>query len=80
LKKAAKLSSLIITGGTEVGHASGTFSHSNGFKLDLRHSTKLDAFIKKTFKRIATRSDGAKQFKSSSGNIYAVSVIDGFSV
>ncbi|KAH8830141.1 hypothetical protein DL96DRAFT_919786 [Flagelloscypha sp. PMI_526] len=71
LKKAAGLKSLIITGGTEVGHASGTNSHSNGHKVDLRHSTGLDKYIHSTFKKIATRSDGAIQFKAASGNIYA---------
>ncbi|KAK0198852.1 hypothetical protein F5146DRAFT_996240 [Armillaria mellea] len=32
LKKASGSSSLVITGGTETGHASGTYSHANGYK------------------------------------------------
>ncbi|KAF7782099.1 hypothetical protein Agabi119p4_1475 [Agaricus bisporus var. burnettii] len=70
LKQAAGVSSLVITGGTEVGHASGTFSHANGFKVDVRHSTGLDNYIKGTFTRIANRGDGFPQWEAGSGNIY----------
>ncbi|GLB44938.1 hypothetical protein LshimejAT787_1900160 [Lyophyllum shimeji] len=34
LKNAAGVPSLVITGGTEVGHASSTYSHANGYKVD----------------------------------------------
>ncbi|ESK82858.1 hypothetical protein Moror_12223 [Moniliophthora roreri MCA 2997] len=69
LKKAAGVSSLVITGGTEVGHASGTYSHANGYKLDVRHSAGLDKYIKSTFTRIGNR-DGFPQWKAKSGNTY----------
>ncbi|MEO7261827.1 MAG: hypothetical protein ABI047_11320, partial [Jatrophihabitantaceae bacterium] len=31
--------SINITGGTETGHASGTYSHWNGYKVDITHRT-----------------------------------------
>ncbi|KAF9456048.1 hypothetical protein BDZ94DRAFT_1178587 [Collybia nuda] len=70
LKKAAGVSSLVITGGTEVGHASGTYSHGNGYKVDVRHSAGIDSYIKNTFTKIANRGDGYPQWKAASGNIY----------
>ncbi|KAG5640836.1 hypothetical protein DXG03_006876, partial [Asterophora parasitica] len=70
LKNASGASSLIITGGTEVGHAGGTYSHANGYKVDVRHSTVLDNYIKSAFKKIANRGDGYPQWQAASGNIY----------
>lgn len=72
LKNAAGVSSLIITGGTEVGHAGGANSHANGFKVDVRHQTGLDSYIKNTFTKIANRSDGFPQWQAASGNLYCV--------
>ncbi|KAG5649687.1 hypothetical protein H0H81_002494 [Sphagnurus paluster] len=74
LKNAAGLSSLIFTGGTEVGHAAGTYSHANGYKVDVRHSTGLDSYITRTFTKIANRGDGYPQWQAASGNIYCVGV------
>ncbi|MFF7794646.1 hypothetical protein [Streptomyces sp. NPDC007991] len=62
---------LTITGGTETGHASGTYSHWNGYKLDYSPTTCLSNYITGTFTRIADRGDGARQYRSGSGNIYA---------
>lgn len=70
LKKASGVSSLVITGGTEVGHASGTYSHGNGYKVDVRHSTTLDNYIHSAFTKIANRGDGYPQWRAASGNIY----------
>ncbi|KAG8964532.1 hypothetical protein FRC03_001698 [Tulasnella sp. 419] len=67
---ASGVSSLIITGGTEVGHTPGPHSHYNGYKVDVRHSQKLDRYIKNTFRRIANRGDGYPQWKARSGDIY----------
>lgn len=36
---------LVITGGTESGHESGTYSHDNGYKIDLRPNSALDNAI-----------------------------------
>lgn len=66
--------SLIITGGTEVGHASGTYSHANGYKFDFAKNTALDNYVKNSFTKIANRGDGYPQWQSAAGNIYCVSV------
>lgn len=56
---------LNITGGTETGHASGTYSHWNGYKLDYSLSTCLGNYIRGTFTYI-----GGNKWRSGSGNIY----------
>ena len=61
---------ITITGGTETGHASGTYSHWNGYKVDISHRTCVDSYIKNTFTRISNRGDGYPQWKAASGNIY----------
>jgi hypothetical protein len=62
---------ITITGGTEVGHASGTYSHWNGYKLDIALNTCINHYVTTAFKYIGKRGDGADQYKSASGNIYA---------
>lgn len=59
-----------ITGGTEVGHAPGTYSHYNGYKVDTGQSSCLDGYIKNSFTRIGNRGDGYPQWRSAAGNIY----------
>lgn len=56
---------LNITGGTETGHASGTYSHWNGYKLDFSLSTCLGNYIRGTFGYI-----GGNKWQSGSGNVY----------
>lgn len=55
-----------ITGGTECGHAQGTYSHENGYKLDLRPNQNLDNYIQ--------RQGCGKQLyvkcKGKDGNVY----------
>lgn len=63
--KSASRCALNVTGGTETGHASGTYSHWNGYKLDFGLSTCLTNYITKTFTSI-----GGSKWKSASGNIY----------
>lgn len=69
--KRASGCSMNITGGTETGHASGTYSHWNGYKIDISKYTCVGNYIKNTFTYIGLRGDGAPQWKSASGNIYA---------
>jgi hypothetical protein len=59
-----------ITGGTETGHASGTYSHWNGYKVDVSHNSCIDGYIHTYFTRIANRGDGYPQWEAASGNIY----------
>ncbi|MDB5045235.1 MAG: hypothetical protein JWQ08_1285 [Deinococcus sp.] len=69
--KQASGCALNITGGTEVGHASGTYSHYNGYKIDTSLSTCINAYVTSRFTYIGLRGDGAPQYKSAAGNIYA---------
>lgn len=57
--KSATGCALNITGGTETGHASGTYSHWNGYKLDFAKSTCLTNYIHNVFTYIGLRGDGA---------------------
>ncbi|HZG04468.1 MAG TPA: hypothetical protein VE546_12980 [Streptomyces sp.] len=63
--KSASGCALNITGGTETGHASGTYSHWNGYKLDFSLSTCLNNYITSRFTYI-----GSSKYQSGSGNIY----------
>jgi len=56
---------LNITGGTETGHASGTYSHWNGYKLDFSKSTCLTNYVHNNFTSI-----GGGKWESGAGNIY----------
>ncbi|WP_438319059.1 peptidoglycan-binding domain-containing protein [Streptomyces sp. HUAS TT3] len=62
---------LTITGGTETGHAGGTYSHWNGYKLDFSPTSCLSNYITGTFPRTGTRGDGAALYTAPSGNVYA---------
>ncbi|MBY8848654.1 hypothetical protein [Saccharothrix longispora] len=63
--KRASGCALRITGGTETGHASGTYSHWNGYKLDFALSTCINNYVRGTFTSI-----GGNKWRSGSGNIY----------
>ncbi|GAA5143080.1 hypothetical protein GCM10023340_07710 [Nocardioides marinquilinus] len=69
--KSASGCGLTITGGTEVGHAGGTYSHYNGYKLDFSRTSCLTSWVTGTYTYIGTRSDGAAQYQSGAGNVYA---------
>src|SRR4051812_37277327 len=59
-----------ITGGTEVGHASGTYSHYNGYKIDITKYTCIGNYITSRFSYIGYRGDGYPQWRAPSGNLY----------
>ena len=63
--KSASGCALNITGGTETGHASGTYSHWNGYKLDYSLYTCVGNYIRSRFTYI-----GGNKWQSGSGNIY----------
>lgn len=63
--KRASGCALNITGGTETGHASGTYSHWNGYKLDYSLYTCVGNYIRNNFSYI-----GGNKWRSGSGNIY----------
>ncbi|WUN35965.1 hypothetical protein OG823_26850 [Kitasatospora sp. NBC_00315] len=59
-----------ITGGTEVGHASGTYSHYNGYKVDIARNSCIDGYVQNSFSYIGYRGDGYPQWQAASGNLY----------
>jgi hypothetical protein len=59
-----------ITGGTETGHADGTKSHGNGYKVDLRPNPTIDDYIKNTYTDSGLRAgDSAQMYTDTAGNI-----------
>ncbi|EST33728.1 hypothetical protein N566_19215 [Streptomycetaceae bacterium MP113-05] len=70
--KSASGCAVHITGGTETGHAGGTYSHWNGYKLDFRTAGCLNGYITGSFTYIGERGDGAAMYEAASGNIYAL--------
>ena len=60
-----------ITGGTEAGHAAGTYSHWNGYKVDISMNSCATSYIKRNFAYQGLRGDGAPLYKSAAGNLYA---------
>jgi len=69
--KRASGCALTITGGTETGHASGTYSHGNGYKLDFSRTSCLTSWVHSTYAYQGLRGDGAPLYKAASGNLYA---------
>ncbi|WP_344488135.1 hypothetical protein [Nonomuraea monospora] len=61
---------IMVTGGTERGHAPGQFSHGNGYKLDISHNACIDRHITKNHDKAGVRSDGATIYKSKSGTTF----------
>lgn len=62
--------SITVTGGAEPGHEGGSYSHANGYKVDLGLNGTLDAFLMR-LPGPTTRSDGARVYRDSCGNEYA---------
>jgi hypothetical protein len=69
--KGASGCALTITGGTEVGHSGGTYSHDNGWKLDFSPTSCLTSWVTGTYTYIGVRGDGAALYQSAAGNVYA---------
>jgi hypothetical protein len=62
---------IMVTGGTESGHAPGHYSHGNGYKLDISHNRCIDRYITKNHRKAGVRSDGARLYRSRSGTTFA---------
>lgn len=61
---------IVVTGGTETGHAKGVYSHWNGWKIDVRRTACVDAYVAKWFKPIGEVAGWGIQFRAKSGNLY----------
>ncbi|WP_344922799.1 hypothetical protein [Streptosporangium oxazolinicum] len=64
---------LVVTGGTEVGHAPGPYSHHEGYKLDIRPNACVNRYITKNYPPQGVRGDGARLYGQSatSGPLFA---------
>lgn len=62
---------LVMTGGTEVGHSAGEFSHANGYKVDISLNPTVNTYIETNFEHTGQRSDGAELYRDPNGNVFA---------
>ncbi|MEU4535590.1 hypothetical protein AB0G15_12060 [Streptosporangium sp. NPDC023825] len=64
---------LVVTGGTEVGHAPGPYSHYAGYKLDIKPNACINRYITKNYPSQGVRGDGARLYGQSatSGPLFA---------
>ncbi|GIH26955.1 hypothetical protein Aph01nite_52650 [Acrocarpospora phusangensis] len=62
---------IVITGGTETGHAHGHYSHGNGYKVDIKHNNCIDSYIRKKYDFYRTRGDGAALYRTPDNDILA---------
>ncbi len=62
---------LVISGGTERGHAGGPISHAAGYKLDILPSRCLDRYIRHHYRHMPRRGDGARQWQEIGKAMYA---------
>ncbi|MEV1015365.1 MULTISPECIES: hypothetical protein [unclassified Micromonospora] len=68
--KRASGCAVTITAGTEVGHAGGTYSHWNGYKLDIALSTCIQNYISANYAYVGYISGFGYQYRAPSGNLY----------
>ncbi|MFI6265598.1 hypothetical protein [Micromonospora sp. NPDC051006] len=68
--KRASGCAVTITAGTEVGHASGTYSHWNGYKLDIALSTCIQNYISSHYTYLGYIAGFGYQYRAASGNLY----------
>jgi hypothetical protein len=61
---------LVVTGGTETGHATGTYSHWNGWKIDIRRTACVDAYVARWFTYVGSVEGWGRQWRARSGNLY----------
>lgn len=70
--KRASRCAVTITGGTETGHAMGTYSHGGGYKVDLNPTACVSRYITEHFRYAGKRGgDHARMYKSPAGNVYS---------
>ncbi|GII80376.1 hypothetical protein Sru01_53580 [Sphaerisporangium rufum] len=62
---------VMVTGGTEVGHAPGPFSHGRGYKIDILHNRCVDRYVRGK-RRGRIRDDGARLYYERRGKAYTV--------
>lgn len=73
LKQACTSCNIVITGGTETGHASGAQSHGSGYKIDIDdNDAQFNSFLEQNLTRAGVRagSHGGARYVDSCGNEY----------
>ncbi|WP_196279116.1 hypothetical protein [Catellatospora vulcania] len=68
--KSASGCAINITAGTETGHSSGTYSHWNGYKLDISKYSCIGNYITGHFTYVGYISGWGYQYRSGAGNLY----------
>lgn len=68
--KSASGCSINITAGTEAGHAGGTYSHWNGYKVDISKYTCVGNYIRTNFTYVGYISGWGYQWRAPSGKLY----------
>lgn len=64
---------VVVTAGTEAGHAGGAQSHGTGYKIDLRTTSDLTGYITSFYTYTGVRSDGAALYQRNGSNaVYAL--------
>ncbi|MFS2291738.1 MAG: hypothetical protein FWJ90_03410 [Actinomadura sp.] len=61
---------IVVTGGTERGHASGPRSHWNGYKADIAPNRCVDGAVER-YPFTGVRGDGARLYRSPDGVLFA---------
>ncbi|MFB9192341.1 hypothetical protein ACFFWA_05120 [Actinomadura verrucosospora] len=61
---------IVVTGGTEHGHAGGAYSHANGYKIDIATGACVDEAVRR-YPFTGVRGDGARLHRSPEGVVFA---------
>jgi len=62
---------IMVSGGTETGHATQRYSHWHGYKMDIMPGRCVDAFIEHHFRYAGMRRDGSPMYVGPYGYTYA---------
>ncbi|GAA3201760.1 hypothetical protein GCM10010532_021980 [Dactylosporangium siamense] len=68
--KRASGCAVTITAGTETGHAGGTYSHWNGYKLDIQKTSCVNGYITGHYAYVGYIPGWGYQYQAASGNLY----------
>ncbi|MEV4756512.1 hypothetical protein AB0J86_15560 [Micromonospora sp. NPDC049559] len=68
--KRASGCAVTITAGTETGHAGGTYSHWNGYKVDISKTSCVNNHIQTAYTYVGYISGWGYQYRAPSGNLY----------
>jgi hypothetical protein len=61
---------IMVTGGTETGHGGGTYTHWNGWKLDIALNGCVARYIRRWFSDVGYIDGWGHQYRAPSGNLY----------